>query len=278
MTAESCLPATGANGEPPRAACWGQVRLWPLWEEGSPSGCLARKWGSIPYSSPPPSLVQDPQGRGDSNGSLPPTMVLVQSSETARREQKPSVRGQRRKVPQALAHSQSLGCTPSGLPPWKLPPTLDNCPCGCLRHEPSPRQQGWLRCRLESLQCPFQGALPPWGPSPAGGRVAGLGRTLEYWEKASGLPLPRWSIQPARPSGCAGTLAWPLVRPLIWNVLVTGPQVVAMHSLSHAHLVLSVLLARPWVWGRPSRTQGAYPLEEETRRSRLRSAELPGGN
>lgn len=86
--------------------------------------------------------------------------------------------------------------------------------------------------------------LPPWGahswvpclPASQGAflcRVGGggWGARQEYGEKASGILLKWASRQSARPRGCAGTLAWPCVRPLVRNVPVTGSQAVGMHSL-----------------------------------------------
>ena len=132
--------------------------------------------------SPPPGWFRTPKDGGTLTQARPPPMVPVWSSETAGQEQKPTVPGQR-----ALAPFQSLDCTPSGLPPWKLPPTFDNCPCGCLGclgHEPSPGQQGRFRCRL----CPYsaRSRVPclPGGPPLQGGgwRVEGGG-----WQGMVGL-------------------------------------------------------------------------------------------
>lgn len=62
LAAESCLPATGSNGEPPRPASCGQVRLWHLREEGSPSGGWAGKWGVYLLLFPSSQVGSGPQG------------------------------------------------------------------------------------------------------------------------------------------------------------------------------------------------------------------------
>lgn len=127
-------------------------------------------------------------------------------------------------------------CTLSGLPPWKPPPTLTNCPRGAWG--------AWDMCHRQDNRAASHARLPPqgahsWvpclpatqGASPCRVGGGGWGARQEYGEKASGILLKRWSRQSARPRGCAGTLAWPCVRPLMRNVPVTGSHAVGMHSL-----------------------------------------------
>lgn len=124
--------------------------------------------------------MADSQGQETLTEVHAPPMVLVSFSKRARQKQRPSVPRTKEKGPTGPCPLLKLHCTPSGLPPWKPPPTLANCPrgcLGCLGREPSSGRQG---CGSAGLIPGYPASLPPWPPSPAarwkaeGGGMAGL--------------------------------------------------------------------------------------------------------
>lgn len=106
-----------------------------------------------------------------------PPMALGCSSRVSQAGTKASCARTKGESPHRPLPTPRASVHPWGFPPWKLSPTLDNCPrgCpGCLRHEPSLGQQGWLPCSLEWVPClpggpPLQGGgwpgmAGPWSP------------------------------------------------------------------------------------------------------------------
>lgn len=244
---ESCA------GKPPCSSLLGAGKASAPWGGGLPRGSWAPEWGASPYStphSPPPRLARDSLGWRDSHPSPPPTHAPGPVSQREPgRNKGPVCPGQRRKVPPALSLPKPQ-CSLLGLPPWKPPPTLTNCPRGCLGcWDVSHRQDN--RAGAHAGLCPRSAipvSLPPARQFPSRPRVKNRAGAQEG---ESGGPGSQGT---ACCRDCAGALAWRLSESGPWTFY---PQDRRLQGA----LSLCVLGHLPGVW--PGLVQQTCPSPVE---------------
>lgn len=173
---------------------------------GIPKWMLGPEVGLIPCSAPSQGRFRScPRGRVVLTQVHTPPVILVlfaQKAWRARRGQRPSVSRTKKKGPAGPRPLPKPGCNPSGLPPWKPPPTLTNCPRGC--RAASHRQDNRPGSGTRSLR---------WVPVPALPRALGTLPVDGRWGGGHGRTRERKHLESSLTEESAGPSRW-----LCWNI------------------------------------------------------------